>query len=54
MSLSNLGEFHSKHYEFHIEYDKYWEGQMKHVGWLEAHNEDCDTHQMDSDMDWDR
>lgn len=46
-------KYRSKSYEYHIEYNDWWAGQMKHIVWLEVHNEDCDTHQMDGDMDWD-
>jgi hypothetical protein len=35
-----------------IEYESYWNGQMKHIAWLETHNEDCDA-RLPCDMDWD-
>lgn len=34
-----------------IESDDYWSGQQKHIGWLEAHNEDVDA-KLPSDQDW--
>lgn len=45
-----LPKSHSS-YELHKEDLYYWDGQVKHIGWLEAHNEDCDAHYMNSDMD---
>lgn len=35
-----------------IEYENdFWPGQLKHIGWLEAHNDGVDA-KLPSDMDW--
>lgn len=48
------GNYRSKHYVHIVERDDWWPGQMKHYIWMETHNEDCDSHQCDWDMDWDK
>lgn len=36
--------------EFIVEREGYWNGQVKHIKWLELHNEDCDA-TLPSDQD---
>lgn len=50
--MSLIFQKHHSDYEFHIEHNDYWVGQM--IPLLKAEREDADYHYMSWDMDLDK